>query len=83
MNEMKVNAHGEPDPKGDFKILVPNNVDPKWEALYIAVNEMMSPLGAHGNICARDDRVTAVMDALHDLDGGVYDITRIKMQLPL
>lgn len=42
----------------------------KWQALYMAVNEMMAPLGYHGNINARDDRVSVVMDALHDLDGG-------------
>lgn len=33
--------------------------------------EMMAPLGYHGTISARDDRVQAVMDALHDIDGGV------------
>lgn len=40
------------------------------DALYRAVNEMMAPLGYHGTICARDDRVQAVMDALHAIDGG-------------
>ena len=38
--------------------------------LYYAVGEMMDVLGAHGTICARDDRVQAVMDALHEIDGG-------------
>lgn len=40
--------------------------------LYKTVNEMMLPLGANGIIYAKDDRVAAVMDALHDIDGGVY-----------
>lgn len=38
--------------------------------LYYAVGEMMDVLGMHGTICARDDRVQAVMDALHKIDGG-------------
>ncbi len=38
--------------------------------LYDATNEMVAVLGAHGEICARDDRVMAVMDALHAIDGG-------------
>lgn len=42
------------------------------ETLYNRVNEMMAPLGAYGQICATDDRVIAVLDALHDIDGGVY-----------
>lgn len=41
--------------------------------LYISTNEMMAPLGAHGQILAKDDRVSAVMDALHSIDNGVYD----------
>jgi len=49
----------------------------KFRTLYVAVNEMMAPLGAHGEICARDDRVDAVMDALHDIDGGVYDTKKV------
>ncbi len=40
------------------------------DALYKAVNEMMAVLGCHGTISARDDRVQAVMDALHAIDGG-------------
>lgn len=42
----------------------------QWQRLYTAVNEMMAPLGFHGTIMARDDRVQAVMDALADIDGG-------------
>ena len=38
--------------------------------LYYVVGEMMDVLGAHGTICARDDRVQAVMDALYEIDGG-------------
>ncbi len=38
--------------------------------LYYAVGEMMDALGFRGTICARDDMVQAVMDALHGIDGG-------------
>ena len=34
-----------------------------------AVDAMMAPLGYHGTISARDDRVQAVMDALAYVDG--------------
>lgn len=44
----------------------------KYKGLYSPINEMMTPLGAHGMIYAKDDRVTAVMDALHDIDGGIF-----------
>ena len=33
-----------------------------------AVEQMMAPLGYHGEISARDDRVQAVMDALAQID---------------
>ena len=33
-----------------------------------AVEQMMAPLGYHGEISARDDRVQAVMDALAQVD---------------
>ena len=33
-----------------------------------AVEAMMAPLGYHGEISARDDRVQAVMDALAQID---------------
>ena len=33
-----------------------------------AVDAMMAPLGYHGTISARDDRVQAVMDALAHVD---------------
>jgi len=42
-------------------------------ALYVAVNEMMVVLGANGQITNRDNVVNRVMDALYDIDGGVYD----------
>lgn len=41
-------------------------------ALYNAVNVMMAHLGADGEIDTRHRAVTAVMDALHDIDGGVH-----------
>ena len=36
--------------------------------LKMAVEAMMAPLGYHGTISARDDRVQAVMDALAQID---------------
>ena len=36
--------------------------------LLMAVEAMMAPLGYHGSISARDDRVQAVMDALAQID---------------
>lgn len=43
-------------------------VDAPAAALYKAANELMAVLGYHGTINARDDRVQAVMDALHAID---------------
>jgi hypothetical protein len=34
----------------------------------MSVEAMMAPLGYHGQISAKDDRVQAVMDALHQVD---------------
>lgn len=39
-----------------------------YRALKLAVEAMMAPLGYHGTISARDDRVQAVMDALAQID---------------
>lgn len=36
--------------------------------LRLAVDAMMAPLGYHGTISARDDRVQAVLDALAQID---------------
>lgn len=44
----------------------------KVVALYRTVNQVMLVLGMYGEISRRDDRVSAVMDALYDIDGGVY-----------
>lgn len=49
----------------------------KFKALYIAVNEMMAPLGAKGEIGARSPEVTEVMDKLFDIDEGVYDADKV------
>jgi hypothetical protein len=49
----------------------------KLKNLYVSTNEMMAPLGAHGQILAKDDRVSSVMDALHDIDNGVYDTDKV------
>lgn len=39
-----------------------------YRVLRQAVDAMMAPLGYHGTIGARDDRVQAVMDALAQID---------------
>ena len=39
-----------------------------YRVLRIAVDAMVAPLGHHGTISARDDRVSAVMDALAQVD---------------
>ena len=39
-----------------------------YRVLRQAVDAMMAPLGYHGTISARDDRVQAVMDALAQID---------------
>jgi hypothetical protein len=39
-----------------------------YRVLRVAVDGMMAPLGYHGQISAKDDRVQAVMDALHQVD---------------
>jgi len=45
--------------------------------LYVAVNDMMAQLGAIGEISTTDARVSAVMDALRDIDGGDYDPDKV------
>ncbi len=44
-----------------------------WSQLYTAVNAMMAQLGADGSISAMGDLAQAVMDALHDIDGGTFN----------
>lgn len=46
------------------------NNDPlrAYRVLKMSVEAMMAPLGYHGQISAKDDRVQAVMDALHQVD---------------
>jgi hypothetical protein len=39
-----------------------------YRVLKMAVEAMMAPIGYHGTISARDDRVQAVMDALAQID---------------
>ena len=43
-----------------------------FPALYHSINAMLAVLGAEGTITPRHETVTAVMDALHDIDGGEY-----------
>jgi len=39
-----------------------------YRILRVSIEAMMAPLGYHGSIAARDDRVQAVMDALAQID---------------
>src|SRR4030067_114535 len=48
----------------------------KFRALYDAVNAMMLPLGANGEITTIHPAVDAVMNALHAIDGGVAQDSR-------
>ena len=45
----------------------------KLRVLYERVNDLMAILGAEGQINTEFEEVRAVMDALYELDGGVYD----------
>ena len=47
--------------------------DIKQTKLYHSVNIMMGELGAVGEIDTRNPRVAAVMDALHEIDGGIFN----------
>ena len=45
----------------------------KIKTLYVAVNELMSKLGADGEIHAQTKEAGDVMDALYEIDGGGYN----------
>jgi hypothetical protein len=45
----------------------------RLRALYVALHPMIAMLGLYGEISARNDRVSAVMDALAAIDGGTYN----------
>ena len=49
--------------------------------LYIAINEMLAVIGAEGEIDSLHEKTTAVMDAMYDLDKGVYDVDRFMSAL--
>lgn len=44
-----------------------------WASLYHAVNSLMTQLMVDGEIRSGDEVVDAVMIALCNLDGGIYD----------
>lgn len=46
----------------------------RFKQLYITINKMMMKLGAEGEIGTRAVEVLDVMDALKELDGGVFDV---------
>lgn len=45
----------------------------KYKILYHRINNMLADLTSQGGISAQDPLVETVMDALHDIDGGVYN----------
>ena len=45
--------------------------------LYIAINELMCEIGASGQIDTGSIYVGKVMDALHEFDGGNFDILKV------
>jgi len=54
------------------------NEDEKLQKLYKAINEMIAFLGAEGEINIRNHFFDNVMNALFDIDEGVYDDNRFK-----
>lgn len=48
----------------------PGQTNIKYDQLYLAANRLMVIIGAVGSVDSRHDAVSAVMDALHDIDGG-------------
>jgi len=44
-----------------------------WVELYHAVNQMLLEIGENGGVTPKDDVVSRVMDALYEIDGGVYN----------
>jgi hypothetical protein len=49
--------------------------------LYKAINELMMQMGIDGEVSTTSDKAEAVMDALWDVDGGVYDEVRFDNKL--
>ena len=49
--------------------------------LYIAINEMLAVLGMEGEINNRHEKTEAVMDALYELDDGVYDVDKFMQSI--
>ncbi len=43
----------------------------------MAINNMMCILGADGEVHTDSECVRKVMNALHDLDGGQYDLNKV------
>jgi hypothetical protein len=54
-----------------------------YKVLRVAVEAMMAPLGYHGSIAARDDRVQAVMDVLAQIDEIENNSTPVKWSVIL
>ena len=50
----------------------------KLVTIYKSVNEMMAFLGAEGEIDTKNPLVDNVMDALYEIDEGIYDEKRFN-----
>ncbi len=46
---------------------------PEWIELYHATNQMLLEIGEKGFVAQNDEVVRRVMDALFEIDGGVYN----------
>ena len=52
---------------------IKNDNLPEWVELYHAVNQMVLEIGENGGVTSKDDVFNRVMDALYEIDGGVYN----------
>lgn len=52
---------------------IKNDNLPEWVELYHAVNQMLLEIGENGGVTPKDDVFNRVMDALYEIDGGVYN----------
>jgi len=57
-----------------------SEIPKEYKVLYNAVNEMMCVVVLDGQIDIRHDRIENVMDALYDIDGGVYKPQKTKIE---
>jgi len=53
----------------------PDTIAIKYDKLYLAVNQLMATIGANGEVDSDHEDVSAVMDALFDIDGGAAQVS--------